>query len=185
MNYSLDWLKKRFDSGASLQYLFFWGHTPKGGEKVGKFVFSQWYPSTFVVAGVEYLSAEHWMMVKKAELFNDHTAIERILKSVKPAEAKVIGREIKNFDETKWNERRFDAVVEGNIHKFEQDEMLKNYLLTTGDRILVEASPVDAVWGIGLAQDAKRIEDPNTWKGLNLLGFALMEVRDVLRNGNS
>jgi ribA/ribD-fused uncharacterized protein len=180
MKYSIRWLTEKFDTGGALKYIFFWGHSSKHGEEVGKFVFSQWYPSSFVVDGVEYKTAEHWMMAQKAFLFDDVEIAGRILRADKPGEVKELGRQIRGFDEVVWSEWRYDIVRTGNIHKFNQDSRLRDYLVGTADRILVEASPVDQIWGIGLNQDFSMIDNPYTWNGLNLLGFALMEVRDFL-----
>ena len=80
-----------------------------------------------------------------------------------------------------WKSARFDVVVKGNLAKFSQNERLKSYLLSTADRIIVEASPKDDVWGIGLEESAIDVINPRKWKGTNLLGFALMEVRDLLK----
>jgi len=181
MNYDLNWIKHQFDRGATIKYIFFWGHTGKVGHDVGKHVFSQWYDAPFVVDGVEYKTAEHWMMAHKAKVFQDDEIFKKIVEATKPGEVKELGRKVKNFDESVWNEAKYDVVKRGNLHKFSQHEKIKDFLLNTGDRVLVEASPVDSIWGIGLAEDAKQIENPHTWKGLNLLGFALMEVRDALR----
>lgn len=181
MNYNIDWLKNKFDQGETLKYIFFWGHTNNGNEPVGKFVFSQWFPSPFVYQGVMYKTAEHWMMAGKARLFNDTEIVEKIIEANKPGEVKELGRQIKHFDPVIWDQHKFNIVKEGNIHKFSQHASLREYLVNTGDRVLVEASPVDSIWGIGLAGDSSNVENPNTWKGLNLLGFALMEVRDALR----
>lgn len=120
------------------------------------------------------------MMAKKASLFNDDQSVERILKADKPGEVKDIGRRIQNFDEQLWNKEKFRIVVEGSTEKFGQNIRLKDFLLATKRKVLVEASPTDVIWGIGLAQDAKQIEDPHTWRGQNLLGFALMEAREAL-----
>ena len=120
------------------------------------------------------------MMAKKAELFNDLEMLEAIIAVKSPAEAKALGRNVKNFDATVWDEKRYEIVVEGNFHKFSQNEELKDFLLNTGSRTLVEASPVDKIWGIGLSADDVKAENPLRWNGLNLLGFALMEVRDQL-----
>jgi len=186
MHYNLRWLKDKFDSGESIKYIFFWGHSNNASiNEPGKFVFSQWYPSPFVVDGIEYKTAEHWMMAHKARLFNDNEISEKILKAGKPGEVKALGRQIKAFDEATWQREKFKIVTQGNIHKFSQDQALKNYLLNTADRVIVEASPVDYVWGIGLDQNAKGIENPHTWKGENLLGFSLMMVRDVLNQHNA
>lgn len=181
MAYNVEWLKNKFDNNESIKYIFFWGHTNNTSEDVGKFLFSQWYPSPFTVDGILYNSAERWMMAHKALLFNDHDIAQKILKAEKPGEIKTLGREVKAFDEGIWNKHKFDIVKRGNIHKFKQHKKFGDYLLATNDRILVEASPVDSIWGIGLPQDAKDIENPHNWKGLNLLGFALMEARDFLR----
>jgi ribA/ribD-fused uncharacterized protein len=97
-----------------------------------------------------------------------------------PAEAKNLGRLIRGFDEQVWAEHRFELVVAGNAAKFWQDEALRGFLLGTANRVLVEASPRDRVWGIGLGSGDERATDPSQWLGLNLLGFALMEIRDCL-----
>jgi ribA/ribD-fused uncharacterized protein len=180
MNYNLEWLIEKFDSGETLKYIFFWGHSNKGNEEIGKFVFSQWYPASFVVDDVEFRSAEHWMMAQKALLFGDHEIFTKVIKAEKPGEVKELGRQITGFDELKWNQRKFEIVKTGNVHKFNQDKRLKDFLIATGDRVIVEASPTDTVWGIGLSQDSRMIENPYTWRGENLLGFALMETRDFL-----
>ncbi len=121
------------------------------------------------------------MMAQKAALFGD-TEIERqITESNKPGEAKALGREVRGYIEEVWDAHKFGIVVQGNIYKFSQNKALGDYLLTTGDRVLVEASPVDAIWGAGLAADNPKIQTPHLWRGTNLLGFALMEARDFLR----
>jgi ribA/ribD-fused uncharacterized protein len=88
---------------------------------------------------------------------------------------------INNFDEATWGERKYDIVREGNFHKFNQSKKLRECLLNTGTAILAEANPIDNVWGIGLSQDSRNAKDPYAWKGLNLLGFAVMEIREYLR----
>lgn len=181
LHYDLEWLKSSLQKGESHKYLSFWGHTPKMGEETGKFVFSQWYRSPFVVDGITFTTTEHWMMAQKALLFNDKEVYEKILLADKPGEAKELGRQVANFEEETWVANRYSIVKEGNWHKFSQNPVLKDYLLATGNRVLVEASPVDRIWGVGLAVDKPQIENPFAWRGLNLLGFALMEVRDGLR----
>lgn len=109
---------------------------------------------------------------------NDIDIEQKIIASANPGEVKKLGRQIKGFNEKVWTEGRFEIVVTGNLHKFTQHKDFKEYLLNTNERVIVEASPVDNIWGIGLAKDSTNIGNPNTWKGLNLLGFALMEVRD-------
>jgi ribA/ribD-fused uncharacterized protein len=163
------------------KYLFFWGHQPNKDGSISKTCFSQWWLSSFEVDGITYKTAEHWMMAKKALLFNDQEVLEKIIQAKSPAQAKKLGREVKNYVDTVWLANRFEIVKEGNLHKFSQNPDLKTFLLNTNERIIVEASPVDPIWGIGMAGDHKDVLNPEKWKGLNLLGFALMEVRDELR----
>jgi ribA/ribD-fused uncharacterized protein len=168
-------------AGGRPKYVLFWGHTPKHGEAVGKHCFSQWFEAPFTLEGVTYPTAEHWMMAEKARLFGDRETLDRILAAGNPAAAKKHGREVRGFDEQRWNAARWEIVVRGNHAKFGQHPGLREYLLNTGDRVLVEASPVDRIWGIGLAADDPGAENPELWRGLNLLGFALMEARARLR----
>lgn len=185
MNYSLTWLISEYEKlqkqDKHFDYLFFWGHTPTKDGSLSKTIFSQWWEKEFSVNGIIYPTAEHFMMAQKARLFDDNETLEEILKAKTPAEAKKIGRKVKNFDEKIWLENRFKIVEEGNYYKF-SDPIYKVFLLGTGNKIIVEASPMDTIWGIGLAQDSEKVHNPNMWRGLNLLGFALMEVRDRLRN---
>ena len=181
MKYSLSRLKQELEKGMQHDFFFFWGHTQKNEGLIDKSCFSQWFPSPFTVDGVIYLTAEHWMMAKKAELFNDIEIRQHILESEAPVIAKELGRKIKNFDNEKWSNACFEIVVEGNINKFSQRDELRKFLLNTGDKVIVEASPRDTIWGIGLSQDNPKATSPSTWRGENLLGFALMEVRDRLK----
>jgi ribA/ribD-fused uncharacterized protein len=181
MNYSRNWLKTQIENGSRPDFLFFWGHTQKVPGITDKSCFSQWWPAPFTVQGVTYATAEHWMMAQKALLFNDQEQYQHIITCHSPAEAKKLGRAVKNFDAAAWSAAAYKLVTEGNIYKFAQHEMLKQYLLQTGDAVIVEASPFDKIWGIG----TKAYEtNPFNWKGENLLGFALMEVRDTLKNKN-
>jgi ribA/ribD-fused uncharacterized protein len=147
---------------------------------VDQLLLSQWWPVNFTVDGVTYHSAEHFMMAAKASLFDDAETAERIRRAPHPAAAKALGREVRGFDEQRWADRRFDLVVAGNLAKFGQHRDLRDFLLVTGRKVLVEASPRDAIWGIGLAADDDRATSPENWPGLNLLGFALMEARHQL-----
>lgn len=168
-------------AGARVRYLHFWGHTPRADGTVGASCLSQWWPSPFTVDGVGYATAEHWMMAGKARLFQDPEALGRVLAAEHPAEAKKAGRLVRGFDDAVWERERFDIVVEGSVHKFTAHEELRAFLLGTGDRVLVEASPRDRVWGIGISASHQAASDPEHWRGLNLLGFALMEARERLR----
>ncbi|HVV12830.1 NADAR family protein [Amycolatopsis sp.] len=163
-------------AGQQVEYLYFWGHRPGPGG-VGPGCLSQWWPAEFVVGGLRYATAEHFMMSEKAMLFGDADIAGQIRRAPEPADAKALGRQIRGFDEQVWARHRCEIVIEGNLAKFGQHPQLRDYLRATGDAVLVEASPVDTVWGIGLAADDERAARPQTWHGLNLLGFALMEVR--------
>ncbi|GGY81582.1 NADAR family protein [Streptomyces nitrosporeus] len=176
-----DDLLARVARGERVKYLPFWGHRPRPDGRLGPSCLSQWWPAPFTVEGVAYASAEHWMMAGKARLFGDPEAEAEAVAARSPAAAKKAGRLVRGFDEEVWAGERFGLVVAGSVHKFGQDPALKAYLLGTGRRVLVEASPLDRVWGIGLAPDDPRAVRPDAWRGLNLLGFALMEARDRLR----
>ncbi|MFD9632862.1 NADAR family protein [Streptomyces violascens] len=177
----LDQLIAQVKNGDRIKYLHFWGHRPKRDGSLGPSCFSQWWLSRFVVDGVEYATAEHWMMASKARLFGDPEAERAALTAANPALAKKAGRLVRGFDEAVWRRERYGIVLAGSLHKFGQDEALRAYLLGTGSRVLVEASPLDRIWGIGLAADAPEADDPARWRGLNLLGFALTEARERLR----
>ena len=168
------------ESGMRSKYVFFWGHTPSKDGSVTKSCFSQWWEAPFTEDGITYRTAEHYMMASKARLFGDHAALDRILSAGHPKQAKELGRGVSGFDDKTWIAERFGFVVAGNKAKFSQHRNLAEFLLTTGDRILVEASPYDRIWGIGMSADDERAEKPGRWRGLNLLGFALMEVRTHL-----
>lgn len=169
------------EAGATPRWLMFWGHRAKGTNgDPGSHFLSQWWPCRFTVDGVDYTSAEHFMMAEKARLFHDTTTLAQILSAPTPAEAKNLGRLVRGFDEAVWNAARFDAVVAGNVAKFGQDPVMRAYLLGTANRVLVEASPRDRIWGIGLSASNDHAADPRLWRGSNLLGFALMEARDRL-----
>lgn len=173
-------LVQALQEGGQAKYLCFWGHQPLASGEIGKSCFSQWWEGAFTVDGDTYATAEHYMMVEKARLFGDEEVRAQILSATSPAAAKKLGREVRDFDDARWVAARFDIVVRGNLAKFGQDPALKAFLLGTGDRVLVEASPRDRIWGIGLSANNPLAEVPEQWRGLNLLGFALMEVRQRL-----
>jgi ribA/ribD-fused uncharacterized protein len=174
MKYNNQWVidNKKTD------FLFFWGNDPSRP-------FSQWYPSPFDVGDLHFPTAEHWMMVQKALFFKDEEHVNAILKNPSPDAAKRMGRLVRNFDLKKWDEVKFDIVVQGSILKFKSDEYLKERLLGTGDKVLVEASPSDDIWGIKMGVENPDISDPTKWQGENLLGYALMEARDEIRGGDA
>ncbi|EIE99155.1 NADAR family protein [Saccharomonospora glauca] len=170
----------RIRRGQRVEFLFFWGHRPERDGRVGRGCLSQWWPAPFTVDGREFATAEHYMMWRKAMLFGDRDSAEAILRAPHPRRAKELGRGVRGFDEHRWRQCRYDIVLAGCLAKFGQHTELRRFLLDTGDRVLVEASPVDRIWGIGLAADDPRAEDPSRWRGLNLLGFALTETRERL-----
>jgi len=138
---------------------------------------SQFYPAKFEIDSIVYSCCEQYMMHQKAVLFKDSIMAENILKETKPHKMKQFGRQVQNFDDTTWIEKCQDIVEEGNYAKFTQNEVLKNYLLATGNTTIAEASPFDKRWGIGLKAKDKRAQNPKEWKGLNWLGKAIMKVR--------
>ncbi|MDC0716384.1 NADAR family protein [Nannocystis bainbridge] len=144
-------------------------------------LFGQWTPSRFEVDGVTYGCAEQFMMAEKARLFGDEATRARILATDSPKQHKALGREVAGFEQAVWDRECLDIVVRGNRAKFGQDPALRAALLATGDKLLVEASPLDRLWGVGLRADDPRIHDPAQWRGKNLLGEALMRVRAELR----
>lgn len=174
-------LARAIDAGSRVRWLFFWGHQPQRDGSIGTGCLSQWWPAPFVLDGVTFPTAEHWMMWSKATLFGDHGTAREILAASHPHRAKTLGRQVAGFDERVWAEQRYGIVVAGSVAKFGQHDDLRAFLLGTGDRVLVEASPVDRIWGIGLSSDDPRAADPARWLGTNLLGFALMDARDLLR----
>lgn len=178
MNQHISALVQRMADGERVKFKFFWGHTGAG---VGPWMLSQWYPAPFVFEEITYATAEHWMMAQKALLFDDSDSARAIVAANSPGAAKALGRSVKDFDEEAWEAARYAIVVTGSVLKFRQNPPLAKWLDETGDMVLVEASPNDAIWGIGAAASDPSAQQPATWKGQNLLGFALGEARDRLR----
>jgi ribA/ribD-fused uncharacterized protein len=151
------------------KFVFFWNG-----------IYSQWHKAPMTIDKIEYNSCEQYMMHQKALLFGDDEIAYLILQEENPKEQKKYGRMIKGFDKATWDKNCLAIVYEGNLAKFSQNEDLKAALLLTGDRIMVEASPLDNIWGIGLDENAEGIEDPSYWLGLNLLGQAITLVKNQL-----
>lgn len=169
-------------AGGSQKFALFWGHRPRRGDHSGWECFSQWWPAPVVIASVRYPTSEHWMMAEKARLFGDSEGLAKVMAARSPGAAKAAGREVRGFTEDRWAEARYDVVVTATLAKFTQHPDLAGILERTGKRVLVEASPTDRIWGIGLASTDEAARNPGRWRGLNLLGFALMDVRDLLRS---
>ena len=146
--------------------------------------FGQWTISPFEIDGLNYVCAEQYMMAEKARLFGDYEISQQIMATESPREQKKLGKKVSGFKDEVWNAERSNIVVRGNIAKFSQNELLREKLLETGELRMVEASPLDKIWGIGLAANDPKAYDPNSWRGLNLLGNALEKVRDHLRDND-
>ena len=155
------------------QCVFFW--QPDGWA-------SNWTPSVFVVDGVQYNCAEQYMMASKAKLFNDEKTYELIMNATDPKTQKSLGRKVKNFDEEIWKDQCSQIMLKGLTEKFSQNPDFKEKLLATGSKTLAEASPFDKIWGIGISptEAARKNITKDKFKGLNLLGNILMQVRDAL-----
>lgn len=152
------------------KFIFFWGG-----------YLSNWFQCSFKDDQFTYPSSEAYLMAQKALLFGDVASATKILRANSPKEQKALGRLVKGFNESIWNQHKFDIMVKGLLLKFEQNESLKKQLLATGDKILVEGSPYDRIWGVGIHYSSELILDEKNWKGENLLGKALMEVRSKLK----
>lgn len=145
-------------------------------------IYSNWNRANFVdpITGNLFANSEQAFMWYKARFFFDDIAADAILAATHPAEAKTLGREIRNFDATAWSLVSYGVMVYVCLLKFKQDIKLKAELLETGNKILVEASPFDKIWGVGLSADNDVILNEKSWRGTNLLGKALMDVRKLL-----
>ena len=171
---NLSELRRRYQNGERFEYTFFFRSNA---------YFSNWYPADFVVDGIKYWCTEQYMMAKKAELFGDITIQNQIMNCHSQRDIKALGRKIRGFNDSVWFKHRERIVFEGNYAKFTQNSMLLSYIKGQKGKILVEASPYDKIWGIGIeclsdGSNRQYIENPFNWKGTNLLGFVLMDVRD-------
>jgi len=180
MVYSLEALRSEYENGKIYKFLFFYGHTPPSDGSINQSCFSQWWMQNFEVEGVRYLCAEQFMMAEKARLFNDSEMLESIMQTAFPKEMKAYGRAVRNFDQSIWDANCYQIVKNASKAKFTQNTELLEFLLGTRNRILVEASPRDRIWGIGMGKNNLDADNPLKWRGRNLLGFALTEVRDEL-----
>ncbi len=142
--------------------------------------FSQWYPARFELGGHVFGCAEQYMMYGKATLFGDAEVAAQILEATAPRQHKALGRKVRNFEDAVWKARREQIVGDGSRAKFTQNPELRQALLDTAGTVLVEASPFDRIWGIGLAATDRRADDPSQWRGHNLLGKILTRLRDEL-----
>ena len=162
------------------KHIFFWGEWP-----------SNWFPTHFVVKEgrneLEFFNSEQYFMYRKAKTFGDEEIAERILsEGKKPKTAKALGRKVKNYDDAVWSEKRYQVMTDAIMYKFSQDNKLKELLMNPefDGKKFVEASPYDGIWGIK-CDEATASDDESTWNGLNLLGKALDDVRDKLKEKNT
>ena len=179
--YTLQWLQQEISAGRKRELCLFWGHQPSKDDSMTKSCLSQWWMKDFYAMANSYLCMEQYMMAAKAELFGDKEIRDQILKCSDQKQIKALGRKVRGFDQAVWDKFKYAIVLNGNWLKFSQNRELREFLLSTGDSVLVEASPYDHIWGIRLSANSPEAWDPFRWRGQNLLGFALMEVRDELR----
>jgi len=177
--YSYERIVKEYRTGNKRDIIYFWGHHGKDGG-VGKECFSQWYMADFYVGHIKYCCMEQYMMSKKALLFGDEETNEHIMKAENQGEIKALGRKVRGFDENVWNEFKSLIVLTGNYYKFSQLKEARQCLLSSGNAILAEVSPYDTIWGIGMGEKEAGQSEISDWRGENLLGFALMEVREEI-----
>lgn len=141
---------------------------------------SNWYLSDFIWNGISFTSMEQYMMYRKAIVFHDTDTANRIRQTDDVGEIKVLGRSVRDYNDTVWNGLRQIIMYEGLIEKFKQNDEINGRLLSTQDAVLAECAVHDKIWGIGLSMTDPRRTDLSKWQGQNLLGFALMEVRNAL-----
>ena len=180
MKYDIEKIKEIVRSKPDTAIIYFWGHTPNP-KKMTAACFSQWYDCYFEVEGIQYHTTEQYMMAGKARLFGDEEVLKEIMESYHPHDYKKLGRKVCGFVPEPWDAKKYDIVVTGNKAKFSQNADIREFLLSTGHAILVEASPYDKIWGIGLDRETALKGSVEQWQGENLLGCALMEVRDWLK----
>lgn len=153
-------------------FLFFW---------VNEDYMSNWYKSEFVLHGLTFNCAEQYMMYSKAMVFDDTYHAQKIMETKSQAKQKGYGRKVRNYNDDVWSEVRVEVVYDALMAKFRQNDDIREQLLSTGDLHLVEASPYDQIWGIGMDEDDPDATNPEKWDGDNLLGEVLMVVREHLR----
>ena len=157
----------------SSNYVFFWGHSKNN--RYG--CLSNWYPASFVKDAVSFSNTDQYMMYRKALLMGDDGIVNKILVECDPKRVKSLGRKVKNWNEELWIQHREQIMYDGCLAKFQANSDMKAVLLSTGEKQLVEASPFDSIWGIGMRAKSNGVEDPENWKGLNLLGKTLDKVK--------
>ena len=168
-----------FKNPKNLEILYFFGHKQYTKE-IDESCLSQWYIRSFRVENKVYTSMEQYMMHAKALLFKDIEIAEEIMRKKNPGEIKRLGREVKNFNAKIWERYKYKIVLKGNICKFLYNVDLFNYMESSDVQIFAEASPYYDIWGIKLSVDKAYDRTPQHWKGRNLLGFALTDVKSII-----
>ena len=191
--YDMKWLEDKVDSGQELSFVTFW-KADKGCENA---MFSQWYQGNpFVVNGRTYYTAEQYMMSEKALLFGDYDIYSQIMKEKNPKQCKALGKMVQNFDGKTWGKVAREVLFHGNLSKLQADIELVDALLSTEQAVLIEASPLDNIYGSGIAKEDLLNSDgtlkvhPKDWhtkdnplkQSENKLGFVLMGIRDLFRD---
>ncbi len=146
--------------------------------------FSNFYKCNFTVNGITFNCGEQFIMYSKALLFKDKITAERILLEESPSKIKALGRKVANYDDAVWCHLREDITYIGLLNKYQQNNKLKEKLIDTNTKELVEASPKDTIWGIGMSDDDPELENKSIW-GKNILGKILMRVRDHIKSENT
>ncbi|RDJ35280.1 MAG: DUF1768 domain-containing protein [Crenarchaeota archaeon] len=152
------------------KFTYFWGKNDGP--------FSQWVTSYFVIDNIEYCTAEQYMMAQKAILFQDEDQLLAIMKETDPRKQKELGKQVSNFVKSEWDSVARNVVYKGNYAKYTQNPKMLESLMKTSETLLVEASPYDRIWGIGIDATAARAGKP--WKGTNWLGEVLTKLRENL-----
>lgn len=151
------------------EFIFFYGKDA---------ILSNYFPSKFIFEGIEFNCAEQYYHYRKADFFNDENKKQLILKETNPITQRRIGAIVCGYDDEAWHKICYEVMKQGLICKFDQNKELREYLTDTNNSTLVEASPTDLRWGIGMALYDKDLLDKAKWKGRNLLGKILMEIRE-------
>jgi ribA/ribD-fused uncharacterized protein len=165
---------------SSTTFIYFWKH-----DEIPYGVFCNWSPHSIQIDEITFATAEHALMFGKAILFKDEEASKKLITSKDPKEAKSIGRTVKDFDEQIWDQHKFTIMCKVLLAKVNQHKIIKDLLLTTQDATIVEASPLDDIWGIGLGAKKAALVGPSKWKGQNLLGKAWEYVRNEIKKQQS
>ena len=158
-----------------VECVFFWLDNEENG------YLSNWYNRSFSVNGISYSNTEQYFMAQKAIVFGDNATLKLIMKARSPKECKQLGRNVSPFDSAVWDTKSYEIMKTGNRAKFLQNTDLMNKLLSTGNAILAEASPIDGIWGIKLSAEQAEDIEPAKWPGKNLQGKLLMELREEFR----